>query len=453
MKLFVNALVFIFNRYLLKKPLGEAVKIFASSMGITYIKFAQILAAQNIGNLFTEKDRKDLEGICDCINKIPFREIEKELKNVYGDRLYDIFPKISKKPIGSASVSQVHRAKLYTGEDVVIKVKRKDVCVKLNHDIKIIKRIVKYFGWVIGFKNRFGGNHALSLYFKWIMEETDFEHEAQNIISYNNFAGSVNGHVKDTVNIVVPKVYEQYCSDTVIVMEYVPYKPLSRYKEVNKELNDKIIKAFNSYIKLSFYALLNNKKVVFHGDPHFGNIYLDDKGNIGFFDMGLIFELSETDAALTKEFFFSAFLGKSDHLYNMLLPSMSNMTPVQRKEIREDIEIYCKTIHKKVLTAYFTDMIWVCFKYDIDPPEFLFGMAKAFIYLSGANNVFFNSVTGFELLKQQVSEFLTDAAQEYAGKVIKDSIKEMLDEPDLKKPAQIMTEILLSVTEKIKYFI
>lgn len=71
----------------------------------------------------------------------------------------------------------------------------------------------------------------------------------------------------------------------------------------------------NSYVKLSFYALLNHLPVVFHGDPHGGNIYIDDRGNIGFLDMGLLFELSAEDMKDVQRYFFYAYFGSSDLLY------------------------------------------------------------------------------------------------------------------------------------------
>ena len=127
MKLYIQLIKLLFNKFILKKDNGTIIKNFSEKMGIVYIKLAQILATQNYGNLFTEKDRQMLSGICENCNPINYDEIEEILKQEYGTILNNIFSFISKEPVGSASVSQVHKAILKTGEEVAIKEMRKQL--------------------------------------------------------------------------------------------------------------------------------------------------------------------------------------------------------------------------------------------------------------------------------------------------------------------------------------
>lgn len=408
MKLLINALQLLINRYILRKSVGTCVKIFAERMGIVYIKMAQILAMQNIGNIFTEKDRTSLLHICDGCNPVEFKNIEDILCAEYDRYLYSIFAHICPEPVGSASVSQVHKAHLSTGECVAIKVKRRDISKTIYHDIKVVRFIINHFGKLFGLTNLIGGEHALQFYLKWIMEEVDFGHELQNIMLYTKFASEVNGGVEGTVNIVVPKVYEELCTENVIVMEYIEHPTVSNMGTDDATTN-RILRGFNDYIRLSFYALFNGKTVVWHGDPHAGNVYIDDKGNIGFLDMGLLFVLSLQDADMTKEFFFSAYFGKYEKLYYMLLPYLEGNQEV-RNAFKERCKLYCQQIRHKPITNYFMDMVWVCAEFSIKPPDFLFGMAKAFVCLGGVDTVYHNSLIGIELVKEQVTEFLVSNA-------------------------------------------
>lgn len=77
MKLYIQIFKLLFNKFILRRSNGAIIKSFSEKMGIVYIKLAQMLATQNFGNLFTEKDRQILSSICDNCNPISYDEIEK----------------------------------------------------------------------------------------------------------------------------------------------------------------------------------------------------------------------------------------------------------------------------------------------------------------------------------------------------------------------------------------
>lgn len=404
MKLYIQIFKLLFNKFIFKKNNGLIIKDFAENMGIVYIKLAQMLATQNYGKLFTEDDRKMLSSICDNCNPISYDEIEKILKQEYGTNLESIFSFIEKEPIGSASVSQVHRAILNTGEEVAIKVKRKDIINTIEKDIKKIRKIIHKFGKFVNFNNFTGGDHALDLYLEWIEQEIDFTHEKENIKIYQKFTDSVNGKVSCTKKIKVPKLYEKYCTDNVIVMEYIRSCTINKM-ELNNENKKNITNALNSYIRLSFWAMFNDKKIVFHGDPHGGNICIDEDGNICFLDMGLLCVLSDNDAKLCRKFFLTAYSGNYEKLYDILV-SYGNMDEEKKKAFKNDCKKYCEDVKKKDVTYYFIDMINICLNYEFVPPDFLFSVAKAFVCLNGISYFSENKCTARELLQTQTMEFL-----------------------------------------------
>ena len=420
MKLYIQIIKLLFNKFILRRNNGIVIKDFSEKMGVVYIKLAQMLATQNFGNLFTENDRKMLSSICDNCNPISYEEIEEILKQEYGTNLEDIFSFIEKKPVGSASVSQVHRAILKTGEEVAIKIKRKDITRTIDEDIKRIRKIVHRFGKFVNFSNFTGGDHALDLYLEWIGQETHFNHEKENIKIYQNFADNVNGKVNGTKKIKVPKLYEDYCTDNVIVMEFVKTQTVNKL-ELTDENKDKITTALNSYIRSSFWAMFNDKPIVFHGDPHSGNICIDEEGNICFLDMGLLCALSDSDAKLCRKFFLTAYSGNYEKLYDMLV-SYGNMSEEKKQSFKEDCKKYCEEVKKKEVTYYFIDMINVCLNYEFVPPNFLFSMAKAFVCLNGISNFSDNKCTARELLQEQTMEFLVKRSLKDCKGIVIDSI-------------------------------
>lgn len=104
---------------------------------------------------------------------------------------------------------------------------------------------------------------------------------------------------------------------------------------LTEENSKKISEVINSYLKATFFALFYNKKIIFHDNPHSGNIYIDNDENIGFLDRGLIFELPEENLKLIKEFFFSAYTGNYEKMYTVLIPygKMNDEKKVYLKKI------------------------------------------------------------------------------------------------------------------------
>ena len=181
MKLYLEIIKLLINKYIRRYGTGKAIKILCEHMGITYIKLAQMLATQNYGELFKEEDRQLLSSICDNCNPIPFEDIQEILRTEYNEELNNLFTTIDREPIGSASVSQVHKAILKNGEIVAIKIKRRDITDNIYKDIEQMRSIVNRFGKLVNFNNLIGKDRALDLYIKWIYDEIDFEHEKENI--------------------------------------------------------------------------------------------------------------------------------------------------------------------------------------------------------------------------------------------------------------------------------
>ena len=360
-----------------------------------------------------------LSSICDNVNPIDFDIIENIIIEEYGKNIYEVFSYIDKVPLGSASVSQVHKAILKSGEVVAVKVKRKDITNKIDKDIKRIRKLMHRFGKFVNFKNILGGDKALTMYLNWIKSECDFRNEVKNIKDYSIFANSVNGKVSNTKNIKVPKVYEEYSTENIIVMEFIESKTINKMDLVKD--SKKIEIAINSYLQLSFYALFHDKKIIFHGDPHGGNIFIDEEGNIGFLDMGLTFLLTKEDEDLTREFFINVYTGNYEKLYDMIV-IYGNLNVEEKVNFKNDIKEYSIKAKNKSVTAWFTDLIFICLNYNVSPPDFLFCMAKAFICLDGINGFSNNLTKAIELLRVQTIEFFIKRSVSDCQNLIKDAI-------------------------------
>ncbi len=421
MKLYLQAIILLFRKFILKRDTGIVVKDFAEHMGIAYIKLAQILATQNFGNLFSEHDRQLLSSICDDCTPISYAEVEATLRQEYGPSYPNLFRSIDPAPVGSASISQVHYAALQTGEEVAIKIKRKDIARTIEQDLTKLKKLIHRFGRFAKFKNFPGSDYALDLYLEWIRQETDFLHEATNLQKYRKFADNVNGKVRNTTQIKIPKLYPDYCTANIIVMEFIKAPTINRM-ELTATNKAKIATGINSYLKLSFWALFHDQPVIFHGDPHTGNVCIDEVGNIYFLDLGLLCAFDAHDADLCRQLFFAAYSRNYEKLTNLLIP-YGHLSDQEQLALRTDCQKYCQNIKGKEITYYFVDMINVCMHYEIIPPRFLFSMAKPFVCLNGINNIAGNQSTAQELLQTEVLEYLVRRSLTDCQDVITDSLR------------------------------
>ena len=419
--LYLQLLKGILEKFILKKSNGEIVKELAEQNGVVYIKLAQILVTQNFKNFFNEEDRKILSSICDNCNPIKYTKIKEILDKEYQNK--EIFSYIDPIPLGSASVSQVHKAILKTGEQVVIKVKRLDVAANIEKDIAQLRKLFNQYRKILKFNNSSGGNYALDLYLNWIEEETDFQHEIENIKIYQKFAHEVNQKLNDTKLIKIPRVYDEYCTNNIIVMEYISY-PTINQEHLTLENKKRISNAINSYIKLSFWALLNDKDIVFHGDPHAGNICVDKDENIYFLDMGFLCILEKEESKLCREFFLTAYTKNYEKLYNMLI-EYGQMDIKTSKRFLEQLKEYCNSLDGQDVSYYFTGMINICLNYEFVPPKFLYAMAKSFVCLNGINRTIENDISAESLIQKQIAEFIIKKNLENVQKIFLNSINDI----------------------------
>lgn len=406
MRLYFYGFIMLFRKFILRRNTGSVIYAFVLKMGVVYIKMAQILAMQNYGEIFTEQDRQSLAKICDHCHPIPYRKVKKLIEREYGYKISDKFRSIDPRPIGAASISQVHHAVLLDGREVAIKVKRQDVTRRVHSDVRQIKRLIHRFGKLTKFRNLLGSDQALNLWAEWIYQETDFNQERQNIVQYQKFIQSVNHKIQHTIQLKAPTLYPELCTDNIICMEFI-HDPTINQLEANQTNKNRIREGLNGYIALSFYALLNDLPVVFHGDPHGGNIYLDKMGNTGFLDFGLTFSLSLEEAKFVRKIFLNAYAGRGDKVAATLI-STSQCASFNREKFTSDIQKEVTKLQQIPVAQFFVEMMNIFVYYNLSPPIIFFKMAKAFLAIYGIGVFSENLLDTKQLLSSQITSFYVE---------------------------------------------
>jgi len=253
-----------------KAELGKWTKNELLDLGPTFIKIGQFISTR--GDLYPLEFVKELESLQDDVTVVEYDD---------STIPYHIFSDIDmNKPFKCASIGQVYRARLKeNNNEVIVKVKRPNIKKIMETDTNNIKEIVELMER-IGIDTGTGKGYVLQEAIDNLINETDYIQEKENAIKfYDNF--------KNIKWVRVPKVYLEYCTPEIIVMEYVPSEKLTNIVTpgVNKK---KLCEALiTSYVKQTM------EDGFFHADPHPGNVAFNPGGQLVFYDFGLCVNISD----------------------------------------------------------------------------------------------------------------------------------------------------------------
>ena len=253
-----------------KAELGKWTKGELLELGPTFVKLGQIASTR--GDLYPPEFTRELESLQDNVPAFDYNLVKDKLD-------MDIFKSFEETPFKSASIGQVHRAVLKNGKHVVVKLKRPGIYDTMKSDTNTVRKILKFFQ-SIGIDTGNSSDFVLNDSIEYLLGEADYKQEVENAIMFRKA-------LKDVDWIKIPRVYKKYCTDEMIVMEYVPTEKITEIqnKKVNKK---KVCEALvNSYVIQTMDVGL------FHADPHPGNLGVSKNGKLVFYDFGLLIKLSE----------------------------------------------------------------------------------------------------------------------------------------------------------------
>ena len=279
-----------------KAELGRWTKGELLELGPTFVKLGQIASTR--GDLYPPEFTRELESLQDNVPSFDYNLVKDKLN-------LDIFKSFEETPFKSASIGQVHRAVLKNGKHVVVKLKRPGIYETMESDTNTVKNILKFFQ-NIGVDTGNSSEFVLNDSIEYLLGETDYKQEVENAIMFKKA-------LKDVDWIKIPKVYKKYCTDEMIVMEYVPTEKITEIK--NRKINKKKVceALVNSYVIQTMDAGL------FHADPHPGNLGVSKNGKLVFYDFGLLIKLSDELTQGFRDLFFCIINRDTKGIVNILI--------------------------------------------------------------------------------------------------------------------------------------
>lgn len=292
-------------------------------LGPTFIKIGQALStrADLIPIEYIEEFGQLQDRVPPFDSTLAIAVIEQEL----GKPIAILFAEFNPTPLAAASLGQVHKARLHTNEDVVVKVQRPGLERLFNLDFEILHRLVRWLNRWFKSVRKFNLEAVYREFFELLYQEIDYLHEGKN-------ADRFRENFQSYQQVAVPQVYWQYTTSKVLTLEYLPgikidNRPALEASQIDTQ--EVIQLGITCYLK----QLLEDG--FFQSDPHPGNMAVSPRGEIIFYDFGTMAEVKTIAKDQMIETFFAVLKKDVDKvvetlIYMGLIEPVADMTPVKR---------------------------------------------------------------------------------------------------------------------------
>lgn len=321
--------------------MNTRIRLVLQDLGTTFIKLGQTLSTYP--ELIGFELADELSNLQESAPVDEFEEVKESIESEFSKPLEDIFDEFSEKPIASASIGQVHTAYL-NNKQVAIKVQHPNIQNTVNSDIRIMKLIANTLNSNLAITKSYNLPGMVEVFEKDIRKELDYKFEAMNAV-----------HLKELLKndeVYVPKIYLEYCTDKVLVMEYLDGVSLNKVLEAPKGTynNEKIaLMGADSFIKqILVYGF-------YHADPHPGNIFVLNKDAVAFVDFGMMGHLDRD----LRDDLAKLFILVSDGDAKLLTKQLYYMDIIKDRKYLKDIENEIIQILDKYYGVQFNDITGV----------------------------------------------------------------------------------------------
>lgn len=295
------------KRHTAKNDVGIYARIRCAleELGPTFVKFGQIMSLRP--DLAPKELLGELGKLQDDVPHLALTDIEAVMHQNLGKPIEHVFSVFDVEPIAAASLSQVHKGVLkHEGHIVSIKIQRPGIQNMIQADLDILETLVAFLDQQSEELQAYDLPELIQVIRRHMMTELNFKTEMRNMNIARAFAA-------DTP-IYIPQVYEAYCTEQLLVMEFVQG---ARYSEVGRD-------AMYDGERIAKQGLAAATKQIledgfFHADPHPGNLLVTEKMNLSIIDWGMVGRLTEKDRFELTELLRSIVDKDSDALMHSLL--------------------------------------------------------------------------------------------------------------------------------------
>jgi predicted unusual protein kinase regulating ubiquinone biosynthesis (AarF/ABC1/UbiB family) len=386
-------------------------------LGPTFIKIGQSLGTR--GDLLPLAYVKELATLQDQVPPFPTTEAYARVEAELGRTLQQAFAEIDAQPIAAASLGQVYRARMHTGEEVAIKVQRPNLAEIIRLDISILRSIVHFINRFFPQANENADWEGMLKEFdETIQEEMDYAQEGRNADRFReNFRGWRAIHV--------PRIHWSHSTRHVLVMEFIRGTKVTDLEGLRARRISPV-KVNRLLVKTYLKQLLEDG--FFHADPHPGNLLVMDTGHLAFFDFGMTGRITPRLQSMMIDAFFHVVSrdvhGLAQDLINLnfLKPGVDpeRVRPVVEGLFQHYLNLKLGDINFKELTY---DLAEVMYEYPFRLPANFTYIIRALMTLEGIGIVTDPGFSFFDTAKPYAKEFMLRREGKQFRKLVLDKIR------------------------------
>jgi len=421
-----------------KMTTAQKVVLMLQELGPTFIKLGQVLSTRP--DIIPHDYIKELKKLQDDVAPISFETVKQVIEEEFGCEIYEVFKSFDETPLASASIGQVHRAVLASGQEVVVKVRRPDIEKIIGVDLEIILNLTRLVEKHIPETRVYDPVARVEEFVEAMHRELDFTREAFNIERFRqNFEGDST--------VYVPRVFWEATSQKVLTIEYIEGYKITQLKEIANQGLD-----INKIAENSAKAILKQIFVFgfFHGDPHPGNILVEPSGKIAFIDFGMVGRIDKYTKYKLADLIIGVINKDTEKIVNVLLELSQSDNDLDKAEIQLDVEdlierYYGRTLKRINMSQLLNEVLTIVAKYKIMLPSNFALLLKCLITIEGVVLELDPNFNFFEIAKPFVKKMLRDR---YAPEHLLKEISRNLSE--FSKSLTVIPKLVISLYQRSK---
>ncbi|MDY0095536.1 MAG: AarF/ABC1/UbiB kinase family protein [Candidatus Vecturithrix sp.] len=379
--------------------IAERSRMVLEELGPTFAKLGQVLSTRP--DLLPASFIYELKKLQDHVPPISFDEISDQITISLGKSPDQIFSFFDPRPIASASIGQVHQAILRsTNEKVVVKVQRPSIRSIIESDLDILYLLARLIEHSIQETQTYSPTGIIQEFDKAIHRELDYTIEAQNIIRFRH-------NFEHDRTVYVPRVYRDFSTRNVLVIEFVEGTKISELKNSAEEKSRIARNGFRSILKQIFIDGF------FHGDPHPGNLFVMENLAIAFLDFGMMGRLDQEMKDELADLLIAVIHQDVKQIAEILANIGTQTEKINMRVFRNDVSdildrYYGVPLHQIELGKVTREMMEVALKHHVKiPPDYTL-MIKALLTIESIGKQLDPNLNAIEEARPMVTRILRE---------------------------------------------